>query len=86
MKKWIVLLVLAFAGWWWLRDAPATWKGMPAPAEPSQTVKNLPPPFRHGKYLITPLATYSCQAVVLSRDRYRFDPGAKLAPIDLALG
>jgi len=86
MKRWLVLLLLVFGGWWWLHDAPAKWKGVPAAAEPVQTTKDLPAPFRHREYLITPLATYSIKAVVLSRDYYRFDPAAKLAPLDLALG
>lgn len=86
MKKWIVLLLLVFAGWWLLRDAPAKWKGIPANADPIQTTKNLPAAFRSGKYQITPLATYSIKAVILSSSRYRFDEGADLVPMDLALG
>ena len=86
MKKWFVLLILVATGWWLLRDEPAKWKGIPAAAEPIQTSKDLPAPFRHGEYLITPLATYSIKAIALSRDHYRFDPAAKLAPLDLALG
>jgi len=35
---------------------------------------------------ITPLATFSMSGRVLSRADYRFDDGAKLAPVDLALG
>jgi len=66
MKKWIILLTLVIGGWFLLRDKPAQWKGMPAAAEPIQTTNNLPAPFRHGDYLITPLATYSVTAVVLS--------------------
>lgn len=86
MKKWIVLSLLFLGSWWLLHDAPAKWKGVPAAAEPVQTTKDLPAPFHHSEYLITPLATYSIKAVVLSRDYYRFDPAAKLAPLDLALG
>lgn len=67
-------------------QSPAAWHGIPAPKDPEQTTRNLPKPFQHGEYLITPLATYSITAVVLSRDRYRFDPAAKIAPVDLALG
>lgn len=42
--------------------------------------------FEHDGYSITPLATYQVTAVVLGRSRYRFDPAASLAPVDLALG
>ena len=86
MKKLIILLLLVAVGWFLFRDQPARWRGMPAVAEPQQTDKNLPKPFFNGKYTVTPLARYSITAVVLSRDRYRFDPAAELAPIDLALG
>lgn len=86
MKKFFILLLLIAGGWFLLRDTPAQWKGIPAAAEPKQVAKDLPKPWPHDGYLVTPLARYSITAVVLSRDRYRFDPGAKLAPIDLALG
>jgi hypothetical protein len=86
MKKWIILFLLAAGAWLLLRDAPARWKGVPANADPVQTTKALPAAFQSGKYQITPLATYSIKAVVLSSSRYRFDEGADLAPMDLALG
>jgi len=86
MKKFILLLLALAAGWFWLHEPPAHWRGIPAAAEPLQTNKDLPKPFRSGDYTVTPLANYSLTAVVLSRDHYRFDPGAKLAPVDLALG
>ncbi len=86
MKTWFILLLLIAGGWFLLHDTPAQWKGIPAAAEPIQTNKDLPKAFPHDNYLVTPLARYSITAVVLSRDHYRFDPGAELAPIDLALG
>ncbi|MBK9990502.1 MAG: hypothetical protein IPP19_07170 [Verrucomicrobia bacterium] len=86
MKKWIILLLIGAGCWLIFHDKTAQWKGMPARADPVQTTKDLPRPFPHEQYTITPLARYSITAVVLSRDRYRFDPAAKLAPLDLALG
>lgn len=86
MKKLIMgslLIALTFAC---CRDRPAAWPGIPAAHDPLQTEDHLPKIFRHGKYIIQPLARYSVTAVVLSRDHYRFDPGADIAPIDLALG
>jgi len=59
---------------------------MPAAKDPSQSTANLPAPFSQDGYTITPLARYKVTAVVLSRDRYRLDRGAELAPVDLALG
>lgn len=86
MKKLLFLILCAAAGWYWLHEPRATWRGMPAAKDPVQTAGNLPAPFSHGDYTITPLARYQVTAVTLSRDRYRFDRGADLAPIDLALG
>ncbi len=59
---------------------------MPAAHDPLHSSANLPAPFTQDGYTITPLAHYQVTAVVLSRDRYRLDRGAKLAPVDLALG
>lgn len=86
MKKLITLLLIGAGYWFLFHDTPAQWKGIPARVDPQQTDKGLPNPFPHGQYRITPLARYSVTAVVLSRDRYRFDPAAQLAPVDLALG
>jgi hypothetical protein len=43
-------------------------------------------PLQKGNYVITPLATFSLSARVLSRADYRWDTEAALAPVDLALG
>lgn len=45
----------------------------------------MPSLYRRG-YQITPLQSFSLEARVLGTERYRFDRGAELAPIDLALG
>ena len=86
LKKLLLLAVLALAGGWYFHDSPANWRGMPAANEPVQSAANLPPPFLHDGYTITPLARYKITAVTLSRERYRLDRGAELAPVDLALG
>lgn len=86
MKKFIYLILFAGAIWYLNYKPPARWKGMPARHQPVQTGTALPRPFSHGGYMITPLARYSVTAIVLSRDRYRFDDAAELAPVDLALG
>ncbi len=39
-----------------------------------------------GETTIIPLAGFSLQARVLSRENYSFDPGAEFSPVDLALG
>jgi hypothetical protein len=42
--------------------------------------------FEFKGYTIKPLETFEIEARVLSRENYRFDRGAELAPVDLALG
>ena len=86
MKKLVVLLLLVVGGWFWWHEPVATWRGMPAAQDPVQTSIGLPSAFRHDDYTVTPLATYEVKAVVLARERYRNDPAAPLAPVDLALG
>ena len=61
--------------------------GEVAPDIPVQTaLGGAPRPWRKGDYTIKPLARFSVTARVLSRADYRFDAGAKLVPVDLALG
>jgi len=86
VKKLLALALAVAAGWFYFHEPAAQWRGMPAAKEPVQQAAPLPAPFVHGKYTITPLARYKVQAVVLARERYRYDAGAELAPVDLALG
>lgn len=86
VKKFVVLLLVAFGVWLLVREPSARWRGIPAAHEPTQTSTSLPAPFQLDDLSVTPLANYSLSAIVLSRSRYRYDTGAKIAPIDLALG
>jgi hypothetical protein len=86
MKKVLFYAVVAALIFYWWYEPPAKWKGMPAAAQPVQTTTNLPKPFYHGEFRITPLANYSVTGVVLSRQRYRNDESARICPLDLALG
>jgi hypothetical protein len=53
--------------------------------EPSQSLIQQAP-FTHGEYELTPLADFDLEARVLSVEEYRMDGGARLSPIDFALG
>ncbi len=53
---------------------------------PSQSGWTNSDAFRHEDYLITPLADFSITARILGVEKYYFDRGAELSPIDLALG
>jgi len=59
--------------------------GVLVPDEPFQRMVQRPP-FAHGEYVLTPLADFDLEARVLSVERYRTDGGARLSPIDFALG
>jgi hypothetical protein len=59
--------------------------GMLVVQEPLQSKVDLAP-FRLRDYLIQPQAKYDIEARVLSTERYRFDGGSNLAPIDFAVG
>jgi hypothetical protein len=85
-----VLVALAAACSWtaWQRFEhrpvhPAN--GRVAPADPLQADLDAAP-IRHGRWILTPRATYDITARILSREDYRFDSIADLVPEDLALG
>ena len=98
MPRWLWLLLLGSMAALWLagRGGQAPLTGQPAcpppprftdAAEPMQSA--LPgnfKPFRHGKATITPLAGFSLQARVLSRENYSWGPESNYSPTDLALG
>jgi hypothetical protein len=59
--------------------------GILVSGEPSQGASP-PLAFEKAGFQIRALATYSGRALVLSKEHYWFDNGAKLSPYDLALG
>jgi hypothetical protein len=59
--------------------------GVLAASEPLQRLVQRPA-FQFGNYQLTPLADFDVEARVLSVEKYRTDRGAKLSPIDFALG
>jgi hypothetical protein len=60
--------------------------GVLAAAQPQQVIVRNPHPWQVGQRQVVPLAQFRVRARVLSTERYRFDPVADLAPIDVALG
>jgi hypothetical protein len=83
-----LLAALVATGVWFhahrpIRHAP----GVVAPDIPLQgAIDGTPPPLRKNDIVITPLATFSITARVLSRADYRWDTSAAISPVDLALG
>jgi len=70
----LLLLIALAVGWQWLRPAP----------EPGQTGSD--GVTLYNGHRITPLQPFELEALVLGREDYLFDRGAKVSPTDLALG
>jgi len=84
---WIAILLVGYAAWsQWSSRPVSHGPGVLAPTEPVQTPVPAAPSLQRPGYRITPLQSFSLEARVLSAERYRFDRGAELAPVDLALG
>lgn len=60
--------------------------GQIAPDEPRQRNIANSTPFRSGDFTLTPRAEFSAEARVLSKENYYIDAGAKLIPVDFAMG
>lgn len=83
----LVVVTIVLTGYWYshrpLRYAP----GILVRDDPGQII--LPQsasPIAHGNFVLKPLAMFSVDARVLHRRNYRYDAGAALVPVDLALG
>ncbi len=95
-----MVALVAGVAWWTLRDrdaaTPQSGQGISACSlpprvrtgdSPLQTpVNGSPRTFQHKGYTLTPLAGFSVDARVLSRETYRLGREAELSPLDLALG
>ncbi|MFA5683217.1 MAG: hypothetical protein WCZ65_00200 [Lysobacteraceae bacterium] len=88
MNRWIVAaLALVLIGWWTMPPRErAHGPGVLAPDSPVQEDLRGAAVIEHGEFRLTPLARFRVEARVLSREDYRFDAGAALSPMDLALG
>ena len=76
-----------FAGCeWWMGRPVKQSPGVLVSADPVQSEPGDVPPLDKTGYQIRPLAKYEIKARVLSSERYRWDAGADLVPIDLAVG
>jgi hypothetical protein len=89
VKKILVLLAIAGACYaYWFLHRPMTYApGVLIASDPTQ--ENLPsnePAFDFGDFHLKPLARFTLDARLLHSRVYRFDPGARLVPVDLAVG
>jgi len=83
-----LLLVLATVFAWrdWSRREIVHPPGVLVSQIPRQQPAGQATPFLLEDYRLTPRAVFELRARVLSREDYRWDAGADLAPLDLALG
>jgi len=88
MKRWLLIAVVLAVGWyWWPKGDVVRAPGVVVAAAPLQTTLDDPlPKLSRPGYQIQPLARIEFEARVLGVERYRFDRGADLSPVDLALG
>jgi len=88
MTRWLLLALALVVGWIaWPEREIARAPGVLMPAIPVQVaVGNTEGRLVKAGYQILPLARFELEARVLGVERYRFDRGADLAPVDLALG
>lgn len=88
-RIWTLLAVLVLGGWGfsaWLDRPLHPPPGQLAPAEPIQGSPAERAPWRFREHRLASLASFEVRARILARERYRWDGGAKLSPIDFALG
>jgi hypothetical protein len=86
--RWLLILPLAWGAWdYWVARPIVHPPGVLVSAEPVQSALDVrPAPLARRGYQIMPLQSFSLAARVLSKERYRFDEGADISPVDLALG
>jgi hypothetical protein len=88
-RRWLIgLLLIASLGaahWWGARPLMPG-PGVLAPDIPTQIDLDQSTALQRGDITLMTRARFELTARVLSREDYRFDAGAKLAPVDLALG
>ncbi|NVK22054.1 MAG: hypothetical protein HWD86_06015 [Kangiellaceae bacterium] len=82
----ITLSIVLFAIFIKARQPVVLGAGVKAKEEPVQTAIDEPNPFDFKGYVMTPLADFDIKAKVIRREDYRFDKGADISPMDLALG
>lgn len=83
----LLLLLIAWGAWNYFSSRPVDpGPGVRAPQAPLQEAIKEGIPFDFAGHRITPLARFAVTARVLGTERYRFDRGADLVPVDLALG
>jgi hypothetical protein len=89
-RVWLLLLLLllvAFGAYrFWTSSDVRYPPGVLVASDPQQVNIEEPRAWMKGKKVFVPLARFSLRARVLGKERYRFDRGADICPVDLVLG
>jgi len=88
MKRWLLIIIVLVAAWyWWPQGKVTRSPGVLTVAAPVQSaLEGAVPELVKPGYEIRPLARFELEARVLGVERYHFDRGANLSPVDLVLG
>ncbi len=88
MKRLLIFAVVVALIGWWLSPPMGRSRapGVLAPDVPVQVNLEDAAVIEHDGFALIPLAQFSVNARVLSREDYRFDAESALSPMDLALG
>ena len=87
MKRllWLLTIIALLWGWWLFGAKEVVVPHAPGTVSatvPLQLPARDPAPIQHAGFTLTPLADFSLRARVLGAERYRFDQGASLSPLD----
>lgn len=86
IQLFLLCLLMAVIGYFgFVYKKTPDWKGILVKKEPIQRMIKNPKPFKYKKFFITPLADYTITGVVISTERYFFDPTSSISPIDVAI-
>jgi hypothetical protein len=86
-KRWLLAGAIAWGGYhWWMMRPVSHGAGVIAQNVPQQHAIDSGVAFDYNGYRLTPLADYSIEARVLSREEYRVGREADLSQTDFALG
>lgn len=87
LRNLLLLIVVAVIVWQCQgAETVSLGPGVKVAEAPTQSSLNNADSFEHEDYKVTPLADFTMQAKVLSREDYMLDRESDLSPIDLALG
>ena len=83
----LLAIALVFFAFFYLQRPVSYPAGVLVESEPQQiAISDGQEVIEHGEYHLKPLARFSLDARILHRKTYGYDRGAKLVPVDLAVG